>query len=119
MDCHREILDMTQHYAALALAALLGLFMAACASVPAPAPAEPPKPTLSEEAKSALTRAEADAKAARVAHTLWLPAEDALKKASEAALVFDSASVIKQAQIVSELCQISARQPGYPSTEPK
>ena len=105
----------------ITLAALLGLFLAGCAGTPkqAAAPAEPAKPTLSEEAKAALAQAEADAKAAKAAFAYWVPAENALKAAQEAAKTADSATVIKQAKKVSELCKISALQPGYPSTEMK
>lgn len=112
---------MKKHYTSIALAALLGLFLAGCASTQnqAAAPAEPAKPTLSEEAKAALAQAEADAKAAKAAYTYWVPADAALKKAQEAAKAADSATVIKQAKVVSDLCKISALQPGYASTELK
>lgn len=112
---------MNKQFASITLAALLGLFVAGCASAPkqAAAPAEPAKPTLSEEAKAALAQAEADAKAAKAAFTYWVPAENALKAAQEAAKAADSATVIKQAKKVSDLCKISALQPGYISTEMK
>jgi hypothetical protein len=112
---------MKKHYAITPLAALLALFVAGCASAPqqAAAPAEPAKPTLSAEAQAALAQAEADAKAAKAAYTLWVPADNALKKAQEAAKAADSAAVIKLAKTVSDLCKISANQPGYPSTEVK
>ncbi|NTV97425.1 MAG: hypothetical protein HGA75_18775, partial [Thiobacillus sp.] len=62
---------MNKHYVSIALAALLGLSVAGCASAPkqAAAPAEPAKPTLSAEAQAALAQAEADAKAAKAAYT--------------------------------------------------
>ncbi|MFA5083172.1 MAG: hypothetical protein WC474_11545 [Hydrogenophilaceae bacterium] len=110
---------MKLQFATVTLSALLALFVAGCASAPqqAAAPAEPAKPTLSAEAQAALAQAEADAKAAKAAYTFWIPAENALKKAQEAAKAFDSAAVIKQAKAVSDLCKISALQPGYASTE--
>lgn len=112
---------MKKKLASIALATQLAMFATGCASAPqqAAAPAEPAKPALSEEAKAALTQAEADAKAAKAAFTFWIPAEKALKAAQEAAQAADSATVIKQAGIVSELCKISALQPSYPSTEMK
>lgn len=112
---------MNKHYVSIALAVLLGLSVAGCASTPqqAAAPVEPAKPTLSAEAQAALAQAEADAKAAKAAYTFWIPAENALKKAQEAAKAADSATVIKQAKAVSDLCKVSALQPGYASTEMK
>jgi hypothetical protein len=112
---------MKNQYASVTLAALLALFVAGCAGAPkqAAAPAEPAKPALSEEAKAALAQAEADAKAAKAAYTFWVPAENALKKAQDAAKEADSATVLKQAKVVSDLCKISALQPNYPSTEMK
>lgn len=113
---------MKKQYINMTLAALMGLFVAGCAATPkqaTAAPAEPAAPTLSAEAQAALTQAEADAKAAKAAYTYWVPAENALKKAQEAAKAADSATVIKQAKIVSDLCKISALQPGYASTELK
>lgn len=122
---------MNKHYTSIALTALLGLSMTACASAPeaskptaaaapvAAAPAEPAKPSLSEEAKAALAQAEADAKAAKAAYTFWIPAANALKKAQEAAKTLDNATVIKQSKAVSDLCKVSALQPGYASTELK
>jgi len=90
---------------------------------PAPAPASAPEagakpaPALSDAAKSALAQAEADAKAARAAFTLWLPAENALNAALEAAKEGDSASVLKHTQTVSDLTKLGAEQAKYPSTE--
>jgi murein lipoprotein len=111
---------MKKQYASITLAALLGLFVAGCAGTQKQAAtAEPAKPTLSAEAQAALAQAEADAKAAKAAYTYWVPADAALKKAQEAAKVADSAAVIKQAKIVSDLCKISAQQPNYPTTELK
>lgn len=111
---------MNKQFISLALASLLSLSMTACASAPEQqAAAEPAKPTLSAEAQAALTQAEADAKAAKTAFTFWVPAENALKKAQEAAKAADSETVIKQAKLVSDLCKLSAVQPGYASTELK
>lgn len=107
---------MRTRHLVVALAALLGLSLAGCASAPQPAPA-PSQPTLSEEAKAALAQAEADVQAARAAFTLWVPAEEGLKRARAAALSADSARVIEAARTVSDLCRISAQQAGYASTE--
>ena len=110
---------MKKHYAS-ALAILLGLFTAGCASAPKQATAaEPALPALSAEAQAALDQAEADAKRAKTAYTLWIPAENALKDARVAAKAFDSCTVIKKSKAVSDLCKISALQPGYASTEMK
>jgi flagellar basal body L-ring protein FlgH len=74
---------------------------------------------LSNQAVAALAQAESDVSAARAAFTLWTTAEEALLKARQAAQVGDSARVIGQASLVSELCKLSAAQAGYPTTEMK
>jgi len=87
------------------------------ASSSAPVVAATQAPTLSDAAKSALAQAEADAKAARAAFTLWVPAENALNAAQEAAKEGDSAAVLRHAQTVSDLTRLGAEQAKYPSTE--
>ena len=75
------------------------------------------EPELTEDARQALTQAEADVQAAQAAFTLWLPAENALKAAQEAAKTGDSAAVLRHAKAVGELTKLGAEQAGYPSTE--
>lgn len=77
--------------------------------------AEAPKKTeLTEDAKMALAMAEADVKAAKAKNALWTTAQDALKKAKDAAEKIDSASVIKHAKIASEHAQLGIAQTQYP-----
>lgn len=113
---------MKMRYASAAVASLLALFVAGCASTqPAAkaeaAPAQAAKPALSDEAKQALAAAEADVAAAKKAFTLWIPAENALKSAQDAAKEGDSATVIKQAKKAMDLNKLAAAQKDYPSTE--
>jgi murein lipoprotein len=115
---------MKMHFASAAVASLIALFAAGCASTePAakaePAPAVAAKPALSEEATQALAKAEADAAAAKKAFALWIPAENALKDAQAAAKEGDSATVIKQSKKVSDLTKLGMAQNSYPSTEMK
>jgi hypothetical protein len=83
----------------------------------APVAAAKSAPVLSDAAREALAQAEAYAKAARAAFTLWVPAENALNAALEAAKEGDSAAVLKHAQAVSDLTRLGAAQAKYPSTE--
>lgn len=100
------------------------LFLGGCQSAPTPKPGaaelqkgEAVKPSLSEEAKQALARAEADVKQAKAQDALWTTAADALKKAQEAAQKADSAAVIKFAKTASEQAQLGLKQLSYPSTQ--
>lgn len=103
-----------------ALAALLALTLAACGTTGGEkVAAEPAKPTLSEEAKQALANAEADIKKAKAEYALWTTAEDALKKAQEAAKAGDSAAVLKLSAQASKLSKLGLEQTKYPSTELK
>jgi murein lipoprotein len=109
---------MNSKSASLALASLLTIFAAGCgttASKEASAPGAP----LSDAAKSALADADASVKAAKANFSLWLPSEDAYKKAQEAAKKGDSATVVKQTAIVMDLNKLAAAQNSYPSTELK
>ncbi len=84
--------------------------------VPAKAQAEEKKAQLTEEAKQALAKAEADIKAAKAKNALWTTAQDALKKAKEAADANDSAAVIKHAKVASEHAQLGITQSQQPPT---
>jgi len=116
---------MKMHFASAAVASLIALFAAGCASTQPAAKAEaapaaaPAKPALSDEAKQALAAAETDVAAAKKAFTLWIPAENALKDAQAAAKEGDSATVIKQSKKAMDLNKLAAAQKDYPSTEMK
>jgi murein lipoprotein len=96
---------MSKVLLALTSAALLGLTACAgtqeAADTPKPAAASA-KPTISAEAQAALSAAQADAKAAKAKNALWTTAEKALKDAEAAAEKGDSATVLKQAKLVSD-----------------
>lgn len=103
------------------LIALLGstaLVLAGCqggANVKSDTKAEAPaKPALSAEAKAAVEKAEADVKAAQAKNALWTTAQDALKKAKEAADKGDSANAMKFAKTASEHAALGMQQQSYP-----
>ena len=98
------------HLAAVA-AGLLTL--SACQTTPAPAPAAA-KSVLSEAAKTALSQAEADVKAAAKDEAVWTTATDALKKAKEAAEKGDSDATIKLAKTASAHAKLGIGQAKYP-----
>lgn len=79
--------------------------------------AEPAKPALSEEARQALAKAEADVKEAKIQKSLWTTAEDALKKAQEAATKGDSAATLKFSKTASEHARLGLMQKTYPLTK--
>lgn len=121
---------MKLQLASTAAIGLCALFLGACGTAPAakaeatPAAtkteaAAPAKPALSEAAQQALAQAEADAKKAKSAFALWLPAEKALKDAQEAAKSGDSESVVKLSKKVSEMVALGLGQKSYPNTEMK
>lgn len=83
---------------------------------PAKVQAEEKKAQLTEEAKQALAKAEADVKAAKAKNALWTTAQDALKKAKEAADKFDSTAVIHHANTASEHAQLGIAQSQLPPT---
>lgn len=86
---------------------------------PAPQAAAPQaevKPSLTDEAKATLAQAEADVKGAKAKKALWTTAEDALKKAQEAANEFDSKAVIKHAKTASDHVRMGLEQAKYPMT---
>jgi murein lipoprotein len=78
---------------------------------------EAAKPTLSDEARQALTKAEADIKEAEKQQALWTTAEGALKKAQEAAAKGDSAATLKFSKIASNLARLGLNQKNYPLTK--
>ena len=90
------------------------------AAKPEAAPATSAKATegasLSEEAKAALAKAEADVKEAQSKKALWTTAQDALKAAKAAAEKNDSATVIKNANKASEHAKLGIAQTQYPLT---
>jgi murein lipoprotein len=86
------------------------------AAAVAPA-AEAAKPALSEEARQALAKAEADVKEAKTQKALWTTAEDALKKAQEAAAKGDSAATLKFSKTASEHVRLGLIQKTYPLTK--
>ncbi len=73
-------------------------------------------PALSDEAKQALSKAEADVKEAQTKKALWTTAQDALKKAKEAAGKGDNATVIHESHKASEQAQLGIKQLSYPPT---
>lgn len=72
---------------------------------------------ISEEAKQALARAEADIKEAQVHQELWTTAQMALENAKKAAAKGDSEGVIKFTQEASDLAKIGIEQARYPSVQ--
>jgi murein lipoprotein len=79
--------------------------------------AETAKPALPEEARQALAKAEADVKEAKAQNALWTTAQDALKKAQEAAAKGDSAATLKFSKTASEHARLGLAQKGYPLTK--
>jgi len=113
------------HKIMIALAGAGLLALAGCEStmpVKAEAPQAPakveaaPKAQLTEEAKQALAKAEADIKEAQAKKALWTTAQDALKQAKAAAEANDSAAVIKHAKEASEFARLGIAQTQYPMT---
>lgn len=88
-----------------------GMFtLSACQTTPPAAP----KAELSDEAKIALSWAEADVKDAVKAGGAWTTAQDALKAAKEAAAKGDSANAIKNAKTASAHAKLGQGQTKYP-----
>ncbi len=71
-------------------------------------------PPLSPAAEQALAKARADVQSAVVHKSLWTTAEEALKKAQEAAAKGDSNEVLKQSAIASEQALLGIEQTRYP-----
>jgi murein lipoprotein len=106
-------------FAALAASALfLGGCQNAAVKPAEPKPAQAPAAELSADARQALAQAEADVKEAQAKGALWTTAQDALKKAREAATKNDSEAVIKAARTASEQARLGIAQTRYPLTTP-
>lgn len=76
-------------------------------------------PGLTAEAQQALAAAEADWNTAKAKFALWTTTDKLFKGAEASAKAGDSASVIKQAKLVSAEVKIALEQKNYPSTELK
>jgi murein lipoprotein len=96
----------------MALAAAGAFTLAGCQT----APTATATPGLSDEAKMALSWADADVKDAQKVGMLWTTAADALKAAKEAAAKGDSATTIAKAKLASEHAKLGAAQKKYPHT---
>lgn len=96
----------------LAVVAAGMLTLSACQTTP-PAP----KAELNDEAKIALSWAEADLKDAAKAGGLWTTAQDALKAAKAAAAKGDSAGTIANAKKASALAKLGQEQKKYAVTK--
>ncbi len=112
---------MIKPIASFATVGLLAILSSACATatttkveVIAKAP-----DALSAEAQQALAGAEAAIKKAKAEYALWVPADNAFKSAQEAAKAGNSAEVVKQSKLASELAALGLAQNNYPSTEMK
>lgn len=79
--------------------------------------AEATKPALSEEARLSLNKAEVDVKEAEAQKALWTTAEQALKKAQEAAAKGDSAATLKFSKTASDQARLGLEQKNYPLTK--
>jgi murein lipoprotein len=101
----------------LAVTAVSLLALGGCASqttTTAPKAAEAAKPTISAEAQSALSAAQAAVKDAKAKGALWTTAENALKAAEAAAEKGDSEGVIKNAKTASDHVKMGLEQAKYP-----
>ena len=87
------------------------------ASATAAPATEAAKTALSEEAKQALAKAEADVKEAKSKNSLWTTASGALAKAQEAAAKNDSAATLKHSKTASEHANLGLMQKSYPQTK--
>ncbi len=104
---------MSKVLIALTTAALLGL--SGCAEMKTSQPeTKPAAPTISAEAKAALSAAQADVKTAKSKNALWTTAADALKAAEAAAEKGDSATVLSKSKLVSDHVKKSLAQLDYP-----
>ncbi len=98
----------------IALATAGFLALGGCQTAPTQQPSAAAVPTLTDEAKAALAKAEADVKAADAKGALWTTAADALKAAQEAAKKGDSAAVIQNAKKASDHAAMGIAQKAYP-----
>jgi murein lipoprotein len=107
---------MSKVLLALTAAAVFGLSGCAterAASQPA-AQATQGQPSLSADAQAALAAAQADVKAAKAKGALWTTADNALKAAEAAAAKGDSATVLKESKIASDMAHRGLAQLNYP-----
>ncbi len=101
----------------LALAAASLMTLGGCANQMAASdtkPAEPAKPTITAEAKAALTAAQTAAKDAKAKGALWTTAETALKAAEAAAEKGDSEGVMKNTKTTNDQIKRGLEQTAYP-----
>ncbi len=113
---------MNTKFTSVAIAGLFAVVLYGCGGTPATTVDAAPvaaKASISAEAQQALTQAEADVKMAKSKFALWTTTDSALKAAKEAAKSGDSAAVIKQATMASDLAKLGIGQLSYPSTEQK
>ncbi len=75
------------------------------------------KPMISDEARQALGKAEADVKEAKAKKALWTTAVAALKKAREAAAKGDSSATLKLSKTASDQAHLGMEQLNYPLTK--
>jgi len=109
-------------FPAVMATALMAMALAGCGQAPTKAgepQKEPVIPMISEEARDALARAEADVAAAQARFALWTSAATALKNAQEAAKAGDSNGVIQHARYATEQVRGGMEQLSYPATEPR
>jgi murein lipoprotein len=97
----------------IALAAAGVLSLTACQTTPAGGE-KSAGGTVSAEAQAALSKAEADVKAANAKKALWTNADDALKAAKDAAAKGDSDGAMKNAKKASEFAKMGMEQKAYP-----
>lgn len=92
-----------------------GLLFASAGQTAAVA-SEGAKPALTEEASGALAQAEANIKLGEEKENVWTTAVKALKKAKAAAAKGDSAMVIEESKVASDLAILGVEQTKYPLT---
>ena len=97
----------------LALTAASLLTLGGCATQSTTA-AKESAPSISADAKAALTAAQAAVKDAKSKGALWTTADSALTAAEEAANKGDSEGVIKNAKTASEQAKLGLEQMKYP-----
>lgn len=92
-----------------------GLLFASAGQTAAVA-SEGANPALTEEASKALAQAEADIKLGKEKKNLWTTAVKALDQAKAAAAKGDSAMVVKESKMASDLAILGVEQTKYPLT---
>lgn len=79
----------------------------------------PAQASLSDEAKGALSKADAEIKKAKADFSVWTTTDKAYKAAQDAAKKGDSVAVIENCKVVMEHIALAMAQRFYPSTELK